>query len=115
MGFEHLKPGDKVLILSRNSGHLGIVDKVTKTQIVVGSHKFNKATGNRIPYEPWSNIWIREATPEIEAEFVAKAKKIKSISLSQNITDSLRKDNYKKDVNLDKLINSLEKILSDVM
>ena len=63
----NLKSGDKVI---RRSTGLGAVDeivtvnRVTATQIIVGSERYRKVNGRRMGKSTWYSCWIKEATPE---------------------------------------------------
>lgn len=55
--FQDLKVGDKVVLVSRGLGKdkylLKQVDRVTKTQIVIGNSKYSRVNGFEIGYSGW--------------------------------------------------------------
>lgn len=62
-----LKPGDKAIRCSTGIGVLDTVitvERVTPTQIIVGSDKYRKANGRRLGESQWHSCWLRQATPE---------------------------------------------------
>ncbi len=70
MNLEHLREGDKVFI---NSRHYGIafytIDRVTKTQIIIGKTKYNKSGYQIGNSSAWNREYIQEVTPEIIAKY----------------------------------------------
>jgi hypothetical protein len=69
--YSKLKEGDKVLVQSSGTmcqpDHIGIVTKVTKTQIQIDdNYKYNRTYGNKCGDSGWSTSHIYELTPEKE-------------------------------------------------
>lgn len=76
--FDSLKVGDKVIIYGRNkSKRISTIDKITKTQIVIGNLKFRKSNGIQVANDTWANKCIGIASKEI----------IEKIEREQNIRD----------------------------
>lgn len=63
-----LQVGDEVVILKGATKVLAKINKITKTQIVIGRDRFNKITGRRITGIGWYNKYILIPTPEERAE-----------------------------------------------
>ena len=62
-----LKPGDKAIRCSTGIGALDTVitvERVTPTQIIVGSDKYRKANGRRLGDSGWHSCWLQQATQE---------------------------------------------------
>lgn len=96
---EDIKAGDWVAL----EGKIKVrVDRVTKTQIIIGNDRFNKNTGYQIgSYDKWNrHPWISRLTPEIEQKIAAYAlkkekyklvEKIKSADLMKISLENLKK------------------------
>jgi hypothetical protein len=63
---EKLKSGDKVVVSSRDKSYKQTVDRVTKTQIIVGGERFNKSNGHRRGDDTWTFVVLEEWTAEKE-------------------------------------------------
>jgi hypothetical protein len=50
--------GDSVIVRSRNGSSLGVLSKVTKTQLTVGLNKFNRSSGRQIGSTAFYGMWI---------------------------------------------------------
>ena len=72
-----LKVGDKVVFYGCNSKRISTIDKITKTQIVIGNLKFRKSNGTQVGNDTWTNKCIGIASKEI----------IEKIEREQNIRD----------------------------
>ena len=108
--FEDVKVGDKVIIRHSNrSDVVGVVERITKTQFVVGFRKFWKKNGDLVGGRSmWSSTWCVKGDEmdfqKVEAELRVKSK--------QNEVYKLVKDGYK-DLNeeqLDKILSAIKEI-----
>ena len=72
-----LKVGDKVVFYGCNSKRISTIDKITKTEIVIGNLKFRKSNGIQVGTDTWTNKCIGIASKEI----------IEKIEREQNIRD----------------------------
>ena len=72
-----LKVGDKVVFYGCNSKRISTIDKITKTEIVIGNLKFRKSNGIQVGTDTWTNNCIGIASKEI----------IEKIEREQNIRD----------------------------
>ena len=72
-----LRVGDKVVVYGRKSKRISTIDKITKTQIVIGNLKFRKSNGTQVGNDTWTNKCIGIASKEI----------IEKIEREQNIRD----------------------------
>ena len=72
-----LKVGDKVVFYGCNSKRISTIDKITKTEIVIGNLKFRKSNGTQVGNDTWTNKCIGIASKEI----------IEKIEREQNIRD----------------------------
>lgn len=73
---EGIKANDKV-IMSRGHGagtsSVCKVDRVTKTQIVIGSDRFRRKDGRRVGGDGWFSVRIEECTSEAVEEIKRNA------------------------------------------
>ena len=76
-GLSSLKVGDKVVFYGCNSKRISTIDKITKTEIVIGNLKFRKSNGTQVGNDTWTNKCIGIASKEI----------IEKIEREQNIRD----------------------------
>lgn len=53
-----LKEGDSVIIRSRNGNNVGVISKLTKTQLTVGLNKFNRSSGRQIGSTAFYGLWL---------------------------------------------------------
>lgn len=72
-----IQAGDEVYATSRYQSRILTVDRVTNTQIICGSEKFNKASGYSIPMCAWNPTRLRILTDEQRAIHEADIKKAK--------------------------------------
>ena len=108
MSLEHLKAGDRVYINSRYSGiRFYKIDRVTKTQIIIGKTKYNKSGYQIGSYSIWDREYLQEITPEIIAKYNIQRLKLKIEGLDKiKITE----DNYSDILfHVDQLVRYLEK------
>ena len=94
MSLEHLKAGDTVYINSRWHGiSFYKIDRVTKTQIIIGNTKYNK-NGYQIGSRgAWNFTWIQEVTPEIIQKYKKQKLQKTLIKLQEiKITDENYED-----------------------
>jgi hypothetical protein len=62
---EEAKVGDQVLIrLHLSKDRVGVISKITDTQITVGSERYMKRNGYKVGSGKWSREWISLASPE---------------------------------------------------
>ncbi len=62
---EFAKVGDEVLIrLHLSKDRVGVISKVTDTQIAVGKDRYVKRSGYKVGSGKWSREWISLAAPE---------------------------------------------------
>ena len=94
MSLENLKAGDIVYIHSRWQGILIYkIDRVTKTQIIIGNTKYNKSGHQIGSRDIWGSAWIREATPEIIQQYKKQQLQKTLIKLQEiKITDENYED-----------------------
>lgn len=74
---KNLKPGNKVIMNNYYGETIAVVERTTKTQIVLKGIgvKFKKSSGYRVGGDVWSTMSINEATPERIAEVQIKKRK----------------------------------------
>jgi hypothetical protein len=74
MKTEEIKPGDQVFTKSLGRiSTLTTVDRVTKSQIIVGNSRYNRQTGRSIGGKSrWSAFYIEFAAPEAIAAYEAE-------------------------------------------
>jgi len=107
MSLEHLKAGDKVYINSRYHGiSIYKIDRVTKTQIIIGKTKYNKNGYQIGSYNTWDREYIQELTPEIIAKFNIQKLKNRINNEFKNI--KITEENYSE---IKKLIDELSKYI----
>jgi hypothetical protein len=94
MSLEHLKAGDTVYINSRWRGILFYkIDRVTKTQIIIGNTKYNKNGYQIGSRDKWNSTCIQEATPEIIQQYKKQKLQKTLIELQEiKITDENYED-----------------------
>ena len=68
-----LKVGDEVILYGCNSKRISTIDKITKTEIVIGNLKFRKSDGMQVGHSMWSNysciaIATKERVEKMERE-----------------------------------------------
>lgn len=62
---EHIKPGDQVVVVNRVSDSLITVERVTKTQIIVGDGlRYRRSDGYAVNRGRYYVTYIRDATDE---------------------------------------------------
>ena len=100
MSLENVKAGDRVV---HNGYQLGveIVDRVTKTMIVINGLKYRKSDGRMIGAGKWSLCYISPASDDEICEIILKNRE-------ENARDKLRSRTFA-GIPLDKLIE-IEKI-----
>lgn len=92
MSLDHLKAGDKVYINNRYNGiTIHTIDRVTKTQIIIGNTKYNKNGSQIGAYSRWSREYIYEITPDIIAEYNIQKLQKKLLKIN---TIKINKENY---------------------
>lgn len=65
---EHIKPGDQVVVVNRVSDRIVTVERVTKTQIVVGNGvRYRRSDGYAVKRGRYDIAYIRDATDEDRA------------------------------------------------
>ena len=77
MNLENLKAGDKVAVMYGSGAknrpcrvnRIQVVSKVTKTQVVVGSQRYNRHTGGEVGGT--GSVWIQPASAEHEKTYAA--------------------------------------------
>ena len=71
-----LKVGDKVVFYGCNSKRISTIDKITKTEIVIGNLKFRKSNGIQVGTDTWTNKCIgiasKEIIEKIEREYISR-------------------------------------------
>ena len=94
MSLEHLKAGDTVYVNSRWHGiSFYKIDRVTKTQIIIGNTKYNKNGYQIGSHDTWNYTWIQEVTPEIIQQYKNQQLQKKLIKLQEiKITDENYED-----------------------
>lgn len=106
---DELKAGDTVINLRGHSSEcLCTVDRVTATQIIIGTEKYSKSGGNKIGKGTWDTNYLAEATPEK----VAKIKESeKCYKLKRQIEKYLESNlNKMNSVQLQAIVNAINKI-----
>ena len=61
---EGLTPGDTVVIDNRMNPRVRTVDRITKTQIIVGNCRFKRSNGFQVGQSRWDMVCLSEPTPE---------------------------------------------------
>lgn len=62
---EHIKPGDQAVVVDRFRDKLITVDRVTKTQIIVGDGvRYRRSDGYAVKRGRYDTAYIRDATDE---------------------------------------------------
>lgn len=72
-----LVAGDYVVVTTNagNSKQLKIVDRTTKTQVIIGASRYNKTSGIRIGDSVWFRESIEHVTPSMVALLVKEKEK----------------------------------------
>lgn len=89
---EQLKTGDSVIVSGSYTGSLPLVkevDRITNTQIVIGSTKYRRDSGRQIGGSTWHWSWLQEATPEA-------VKKIKDEGRRRKLQYDLRETKWQR-------------------
>jgi hypothetical protein len=90
---EELKPGDKVLYGSHRDDSIGVVERVTPTQIIVGGTRYNRKTGRRVgPYSGFCRPRIQRATAERLAEVETANRKARAVYTIRRAIESYDAD-----------------------
>lgn len=76
---EDLKPGDRVFVSSYPRDRIEEVDRLTKTQIIIGGLRFRKLDGCLVNGDGYNRARLEEVTPEREQEVLC-IKLIRAIS-----------------------------------
>ena len=105
-----LKPGDQVILCDYKKETVTI-DRVTKTQIIIGSFRFNRKHGRQIGCNYWAGAWIQIATPELIAE-IKTEKQIKKAKYRANALIEEFGKQYRYSDNLIAALPHLEKALN---
>lgn len=81
---QNLKAGDTVMRQSTSIGSVATpvkIDRVTATQIIIGSTRFRRSDGHRMGEgNSWYSHWISEATPEAIEKANAELRRRKLIN-----------------------------------
>jgi hypothetical protein len=82
----NLKPGDRVIVSGRfaSDDMLKIVDRITKTQIIIGGVKFRRDNGYRIGTYQWNMVHLSPVTDE-------KLYRIRVVQARRFIADNFHK------------------------
>ena len=101
-----LKVGDKVIICGRYGvKKVVMIDKITKTQIVIGNLRFRKSNGTQVGNDTWTNKCIVIAEKEI-IEKIEHEQDI--IDMQKYIEKYLYKLNYKQLEAICQIISTIE-------
>lgn len=101
---ENVKAGDKVIVSSRYKDEVIEVTRVTKTQIICGTSKFNKRTGRSIGSDAWTFSKIKIATEEDIQRIEKEERRQKMISYITRYTGY----QYLSDDKLEQMYNILK-------
>lgn len=80
----NIKVGDKLRISNGYSWKIGVVEEVLKSCVVVNGTKFNKRSGDRVPFAKWDMFSARPATEEDVQTFNALKRRSKMINAIEN-------------------------------
>lgn len=89
----NLQAGDEVIVRGEWCDRIGTVSKVTVTQIVVGTQRFNKSDGRLRGRGPWSLSHIIRPTQERrdKAELANAKQKLMNLKVDELTLDQCRK------------------------
>lgn len=88
-----LKPGDTVILRYSTpyiDDRIATVDRLTKTQIIVGPRRFRISDGQEIGYSRWDYCWIVPATPDQLAEVELKQDQERAYQLAAQVSNRAR-------------------------
>jgi hypothetical protein len=93
---EELKVGDKIYTPPTNirGGILHTITKITKTEIVTKTDRFNKETRkSTTSNSPWYSVYFKQFTPEVQAAYDHSKllRKVNKINFSSLSTENLEK------------------------
>jgi hypothetical protein len=116
--FQDLKAGDEVVLVSRGLGKdkylLKQVDRVTKTQIVIGNSKYNRVNG----FEAGSNSWYRDSLKMPTEDALKKVQEYNQFVLKWHLMKDFQdidwdKFSFEQLKQIEAFINSLETAVKD--
>jgi hypothetical protein len=116
--FQDLKVGDKVVLVSRGLGKdkylLKQVDRVTKTQIVIGNSKYNRVSG----FEVGSNGWYCDCLKMPTEDALQKVEEYNQFVLKWHLMKDFQdidwdKFSFEQLKQIEAFINSLETAVKD--
>jgi len=116
--FQDLKVGDKVVLVSRGLGKdkylLKQVDRVTKTQIVIGNSKYNRVNG----FEAGSNSRYRDSLKMPTEDALKKVQEYNQFVLKWHLMKDFQdidwdKFSFEQLKQIEAFINSLETAVKD--
>jgi len=68
-----LQPGDRVEIFGGTGGNrIGTVTRVTPTQLLIGTRRFRRKSGDEVSASKWWRQYLRPLTPATERAIVCR-------------------------------------------
>ncbi len=98
---ENIKAGDKVLLCNSYYKSIETVTRVTAAVILIGSMKFRKSNGMRIPSDRWTLTRIEPLTSENEKSY-------------QELVERRRLLEYVRGIHLEELSNAQLQAILDI-
>lgn len=92
MTINELKKGDKVIIHTLRNDDIGIVDRVTQTQVIVNGVKYRKENGRKINCGPWDIGYLEICTEQEEKRILREKRREKMLNYIYSFTFSDLKD-----------------------
>ena len=97
--FFDLKPGDRVISSNYYNREIVTVDRITKTQIIIGSCRFNRKTGDEISSVSFiSKKSLQTATPELIAKIKAEQQIRKARNRAYALMEEFKKQCHYGDI-----------------
>jgi predicted nucleotidyltransferase len=90
---QNIKPGDDVAYVAGGCGsgvYIRKVERVTKTQIIIGDSRYRREDGFPVGHTIWDAAHICELTPEMEKRVKETADREKKTRLVAEIHKALR-------------------------